>query len=118
MTTANVSRVAATRAMTTSTTSTRRVMASKYIARTATTTTTDARGRAHRRAGAIALEMALGHDEFDHKLTLQQGRNATFYLLGELQDGLTFESMASSIATIGVTTTIDSDFVEKFLGGG
>ena len=55
MTTANVSRVAATRAMTTSTTSTRRVMASKYIARTATTTTTDARGRAHRRAGAIAL---------------------------------------------------------------
>ena len=55
MTTANVSRVAATRAMTTSTTSTRRVVKSKSIARTAVPTTTDARGRAHRRAGAIAL---------------------------------------------------------------
>ena len=65
-----------------------------------------------------AMFIEAGHDEFVQKLTLQQGRNATFYLLGELQDGLTFESMASSIATIGVTTTIDSDFVEKFLGGG
>ena len=65
-----------------------------------------------------AMFIEAGHDEFDHKLTLQHGRNSTFYLLGEPQDGSTFESMASSIATIGVTTTIDSDFVEKFLGGG
>ena len=65
-----------------------------------------------------AMFIEAGHDEFDHKLTLQHGRNSTFYLLGDLQDGFTFESMASSIATIGVTTTIDSDFVEKFLGGG
>ena len=65
-----------------------------------------------------AMFIEAGHDEFVQERTLQQGRNATFYLLGELQDGLTFESMASSIATIGVTTTIDSDFVEKFLGGG
>ena len=65
-----------------------------------------------------AMFIEAGHDEFDHKLTLQHGRNSTFYLLGELQDGFTFESMASSIATIGATTTIDSDFVEKFLGGG
>ena len=65
-----------------------------------------------------AMFIESGHDEFDNKLTLQQGRNSTFFLLGELQDGFTFESMASSIATIGVTTTIDSDFVEKFLGGG
>ena len=65
-----------------------------------------------------AMFIEAGHDEFQHKLTLQHGRNSTFYLLGELQEGFTFESMASSIATIGVTTTIDSDFVEKFLGGG
>ena len=65
-----------------------------------------------------AMFIESGHDEFDHKLTLQHGRNSTFYLLGELQDGFTYESMASSIATIGVTLTIDSDFVEKFLGGG
>ena len=65
-----------------------------------------------------AMIIEAGHDEFEHKLMLQHGRNSTFYLLGDLQDGSTFESMASSIATIGATTTIDSDFVEKFLGGG
>uniref|UniRef100_A0A7S3WZC2 Uncharacterized protein n=2 Tax=Emiliania huxleyi TaxID=2903 RepID=A0A7S3WZC2_EMIHU len=64
-----------------------------------------------------AMFIEAGHDEFEHKLTLQHGRNSTFYLLGDLPDEFTFESMASSIATIGATTTIDSYFVEKFLGG-
>ena len=65
-----------------------------------------------------AIFIESGYDEFENKLTLQQGRNSTFFLLGELQDGFTYESMASSIATIGITLTIDSDFAEKFLGGG
>ena len=59
-----------------------------------------------------AMFIEAGHDEFEHKLTLQHGRNSTFYLLGDLPDGFTFESMASSIATIGATT-INSYFAEK-----
>ena len=43
-----------------------------------------------------AMFIEAGHDEFEHKLMLQHGRNSTFYLLGDLPDGFTFESMASS----------------------
>ena len=31
-----------------------------------------------------AMFIEAGHDEFEHKLTLQHGRNSTFYLLGDL----------------------------------
>ena len=64
-----------------------------------------------------AMFIESGCDEFENKLTLQQGRNSTFFLLGELPDGFTYETMASSIATIGITLTITPDFAEKFLGG-
>ena len=37
------------------------------------------------------------YEEVENKLTLQQGKNSTYFLLGELRDGFTYEMMASSI---------------------
>ena len=63
--------------------------------------------------GTITTVMFIesGHEEVENKLTMQQGRNSTIFLLGELPDGFTYEMMASSIgATLGITLTITSDF--------
>lgn len=73
--------------------------------------------------GTIATVMFIesGYDEldtFENKLILQQGKNSTFFLLGELPDEITYEKMVSSIgATLGVTLTITTTFAEEYLAG-
>ena len=73
--------------------------------------------------GTIATVMFIesGYDEldaFENKLILQQGKNSTYFLLGELPDEITYEKMVSSIgATLGVTLTITTNFAEEYLAG-
>ena len=42
---------------------------------------------------------------------------STYYLLGDLTDGFTFASIASKIAVLGMTLTINEEFAEQYLAG-